>query len=85
MRLEARPPASFSSLRAANTALNDYQSGGRDCSSVITQSHGSQEIHPLVLQKRLRKVLVGPLLDVVTDRKMKFVQGYGLHAVEVLA
>ena len=32
----------------------------------------------------LRIFLVGLLLDVVTGRKMKFVQGYGLHAVEVL-
>jgi hypothetical protein len=32
-----------------------------------------------------RKFLVGSLLDVVTDRKMKFVQGYRLHAVEVFA
>ena len=60
MRLEARPPASFSSLRAAKTALNDYQSGDSGRSSVIMQSHGSQEIHPLVLQKRLREfVLLG--------------------------
>src|SRR5258708_37618897 len=33
----------------------------------------------------LRKFLVDWLLDVVTDRKMKFVQGYRAHAVEVFA
>ena len=33
----------------------------------------------------LRKFLLGWLLDVVTDGKMKFVQGCGLHAVELRA
>ena len=33
----------------------------------------------------LRKFLVGLLLDVVTDRQMKFVRGYRAHAVEVFA
>ena len=33
----------------------------------------------------LRKFLAGSLLDVVTDREMRFVQGYRAHAVEVFA
>jgi hypothetical protein len=33
----------------------------------------------------LRKFLLRWLLNAVVDRKAKFIQGFGLHAVEVLA
>ena len=48
-------------------------------------THFQRSEQTATFSRDLRKFLPGSLLDAVVNRKMKFVQSYGLHAVEVFA